>query len=532
MMKNLRLGMISVPIIIFIGVIIASLIDASATTSSITNVYLWMATNFGWFAQLACFIFLVSIFGVAFTSAGNIKFGGKDAKPELSTWSYFTIALCAGIGTGIMFWGPIEPLYFSQAVPEGVPYAPGSAEAIQFAMNKAFMHWAFTPYALYVLCGLAIAYAVYNMKLSQSVSSGIALLFGKKAVKSKWATVVDAIALTAICSGLAGGLANGLIQLGAGLEMISGIPAGLPVWIGFAVAITTIYTISSASGLQKGIKFLSDKNAWIFIVFLVITILAGPTKYILELTVQSFGGYLNNFVESSIFLAPGTSDMWVEWWDTFYLADWLSFSPVIGLFLARISYGRTIREFVLINLIAPALFAIVWFGAFGGFTIDLMTSGTFDMFNYMNTAGFDGVMLKVAEFLPAGQVIQPIIIITVMLSYITMADSMTSSISLMSLKDNLNVKEAPLPIKVFWGSLMGALAVIFVMAGGIGGMKTLLAISGFPVLIIMILFYAGIMKRLVIEKNYSIDEVAVAKTIGLKDEEEEELEGVPQLGEA
>jgi len=493
--KKLRLGMISVPILIFLGVIFASMIDATTATSSITNVYLWMATNFGWFAQLACFIFLVSILFIAFTPVGRIRFGGKKAKPELSTWSYFTIALCAGIGTGIMFWGPIEPLYFSQALPEGVNFVPGSPEAIQFAMNKAFMHWTFTPYALYVLCGFAIAYAVYNMNLPQSVSSGVALLFGEKILKSKCPLV----------------------------------------WIGFAVIITTSYTISSASGLQKGIKFLSDKNAWIFIAFLCIAIIAGPTKYILELTVHSFGGYLNNFVGTSIFLAPGTSDMWVEWWDTFYLADWLSFSPIIGLFLARISYGRTVREFVLINLIAPALFGVVWFGAFGGFTINLMTSGTFDMFNYMTTAGFDGVMLKVAEFMPFGKIIQPMIIITVMLSYITMADSMTSSISLMSLKDNTGVKEAPLMVKVFWGTLMGVLAVIFVTAGGIEGMKTLLAISGFPVLIIMILFYAGIMKRLVIDKNYSMDEVADAKKIGLKHKEESSadvIDAVPSYMEA
>lgn len=516
MLKKLRVGMIAVPITIFLGVILASLVNAATATTFITDVYLWMATNFGWLAQLVCFIFLISVFIIALTPVGRIRFGGKDAKPELKTWSYFTIALCAGIGTGIMFWGPIEPLFFSRALPEGVDLVPGSAEAIQFAMNKAFMHWTFTPYALYVLCGLAIAYAVYNMKLSQSVSSGMALLFGEKVKGKKWLVAVDAIALTAICSGLAGGLANGLIQLGAGLEMISGIPAGLPVWIGFAVAITTIYTISSASGLQKGIKFLSDKNAWIFIAFLLIVLFAGPTKYLLELTVQSFGGYANNFISSSIFLAPGTSDLWVEWWDTFYLADWLSFSPVIGLFLARISYGRTIREFVLINLIAPALFGIVWFGVFGGFTIDLTASGTFDMFAYMNTAGFDGVMLKVAEFLPLGRLIQPIIIVTVMLSYITMADSMTSSIALMSLKHNEQIKEAPIGIKVFWGTLMGALAVIFVMAGGIDGMKTLLAISGFPVLIIMVLFYMGIVKRLVIDKNYSLDEVAPQKQIGIK----------------
>lgn len=517
-MKKLRLSMIIVPIAIFLSVIVASFIDSAASTTFITNIYLWMATNFGWFAQLACFIFLVSILLLALSPVGKIKFGGKNAKPELSRWSYFSIALCAGIGTGIMFWGPIEPLYFSQALPEGVNFAPGSPEAIQFAMNKAFMHWTFTPYALYVLCGFAIAYAIYNMKLPQSVSSGMALLFGEKFLESKWRTVVDAIALTAICSGLAGGLANGLIQLGAGLEMISGIKSGPVVWISFAVAITTIYTISSASGLQKGIRFLSDKNAWIFMGLLVLVLIAGPTKFLLELTVQSFGGYLNNFTSSAIFLAPGTSDMWVEWWDTFYLADWLSFSPVIGLFLARISYGRTVREFILINLIAPAMFGVVWFGVFGGFTMDLMTSGTFNMFEYMNTVGFDGVMLKLAEFLPFGRVIQPLIIITVMLSYITMADSMTSSISLMSLKTSTGVQEAPLGVKVFWGVLMGTLSVIFVTAGGINGMKTLLAISGFPVLIIMILFYAGIIKRFVIDKNYSMDEVWEGNKIGLKDE--------------
>lgn len=518
-MKKLRLSMIVVPIVIFFGIIVASMIDATGATTFITNIYLWMASQFGWFAQLACFVFLVSILFLAFTKVGNIRFGGKEAKPELSRWAYFTIALCAGIGTGIMFWGPIEPLYFSQALPEGVNLIPGSPEAIQFAMNKAFMHWTFTPYALYVLCGFAIAYAMYNLKLPQAVSSGMALLFGEKFLQTKWRTVVDAIALTAICSGLAGGLANGLIQLGAGLEMISGIKSGPAVWIAFAVAITTIYTISSASGLQKGIKWLSDKNAWIFIAFLLIVLFAGPTKFLLELTVQSFGGYINNFTNTAIFLAPGTSDMWVEWWDTFYLADWLSFSPVIGLFLARISYGRTVREFVLINLIAPAMFGVLWFGVFGGFTMDLMTSGTFNMFEYMTTVGFDGVMLKLAEFLPFGQVIQPLIIITVMLSYITMADSMTSSISLMSLKDNIGVKEAPILVKVFWGTLMGVLAVIFVTAGGINGMKTLLAISGFPVLIIMIFLFAGIMKRLVIDKNYGLDEVADTTKIGRKNKD-------------
>ncbi|PAB56213.1 BCCT family transporter [Anaeromicrobium sediminis] len=517
-MDKFRINIISVPIIIFAIIIGSSMVDTNATATFVMNVYLFIAKYFGAFIQITCLIFLLGILYFAFSKTGNIKFGGKDAKPELSTWAYWTIALCAGIGTGIMFWGPIEPIYFAYKVPQGVNLAPGSAGAIQFAMNKSFMHWAFTPYALYTLCGISIAYAVYNMKMPNTVSSGMTLFYGEKFLKSKWKDVVDVVALTAICSGLAGGLGNGLIQLGSGIEMIFGIPSGPVVWIAVALTITTIYTISSISGLHKGIKFLSEKNAWIFIAFLFIVIIAGPTKYIIDLTVQSFVHYVNDFFEASVFLSPGNTDMWPEWWDTFYLADWLSFSPLIGLFLARISYGRTIREFILINLIAPALFAVVWFGTFGGFTLDLQASGTFDMMNYINTAGFDGVMLKVAEFLPLGNIIQPLIILTVMLSYVTMADSMTSSISIMSLKDS-RVKEAPIAIKVFWGVLMGALAVIFVTAGGIDGVKTLLAISGLPVLLVMIMLFAGILKRLVINKNYSIDEVVSSKEICLKEEQ-------------
>jgi choline-glycine betaine transporter len=515
-MQKFRISLIAVPILIFAIIIGSSVINAEATATFVMNVYLFIAKYFGAIIQVVCFVFLAGVIYVAFSKTGNIKFGGKDAKPELSTWAYFTIALCAGIGTGIMFWGPIEPLFFAMAPPQGVTMAAGSPEAIQFAMNKSFMHWAFTPYALYALCGLSIAYAVYNMKMPNTVSSGMTLLYGEKFTKSKYKDVVDAIALTAICSGLAGGLGNGLIQLGAGIEMISGIPSGPMVWIALAVSITVIYTISSISGLQKGIKFLSEKNAWVFIAFLTITVVAGPTKYIMDLTAQSFGHYADNIISSSIFTSPGNTDMWPEWWDTFYLADWLSFAPLVGLFLARISYGRTIREFITINLIAPAMFAVVWFGAFGGFVLDLQFTGKFDMFNYMMTEGFDGVMLKVAEFLPLGNIIQPIIIVTIMLSYVTMADSMTSSISIMSLRDT-NVKEAPIAIKVFWGSLMGALAVIFVTVGGIDGVKTLLAISGLPVMFVMMFMFAGIMKRLVIDKNYSVDELKPEKEIGLKD---------------
>ncbi len=508
MLKNYRVAVIAAPIILFGIFIIIGFINQQLFIDTLWGLFLAVMRNAGFTLNIGCLIFLFFALAVSFTKLGNVRFGGKNAKPELSTWNYWAIALCAGIGTGVVFYGAVEPLQFTFEIPQNIAAEPGSMEAINFAMQKSYLHWSFTPYALYAICGLAIAYAVYNLNKPMTVSSGLVPLLGKKALTPKVSGIIDTITLIAIVGGVAGALGGGVLQIAKGLEFSFGLTSGPIVWAAISLIIIAAYTISSLSGLNRGIRFLSDKNAWIFIAFLLMVIIFGPTRYIFDLTTQTFGSYVNNIVELSMFTSPGNTDDWPAWWDMYFLADWLAFAPVIGLFLARISYGRTVREFLLINMILPALFGVIWFGAFGGFVIDLQLSGAYDLYGFLKTEGMESLTMKIFEFLPLGSILQPIFILTVALSFTTMADSLTSTMSLMSLKNSVNVKEAPSGIKIFWGLIIGLVSFIFIVNGGVDGTKVVMALSGFPILIIEFLMMLGIFKLLlgIRKKTFAAEE--------------------------
>ncbi|SCZ80359.1 BCCT family transporter [Acidaminobacter hydrogenoformans] len=504
--EKYRIGVIAAPVILFTTLIIIGLFNQELFISTLWGIFAYVMNNFGFTLNIGCLIFVLFLLGICFHPVSKIRFGGKEAKPELTRWNYWAIALCAGIGTGIMFYGAVEPLMHTYSVPQGIVAVPGSDEAIMFAITRSFYHWSITPYAIYAIAGLAISYAVYNMNKPFKVSSGLYPLLGERAMSPLVAGTVDALTLIAIVGGVSGALGAGIMQIGKGLQYTIGLQPSYTVWAVIAIVIIVSYTISSASGLNKGIKWLSDKNAWIFIGLLLIVIAFGPTKYISDLTLQGFGKFVDEFISISTFTSPRNTDMWPQWWDMYFLADWLAFGPIVGLFLARISYGRTIREFILINLILPAGFGIIWFGAFGGFVLDLQLTGVFDAYTFLNTEGMESIMLKIFEFLPMAALLRPIIILTIALSFVTLADSMTSSVALMSLKDGTGVKEAPLSIKVFWGVFIGLTAYIFILNGGIDGTKVVMALSGFPILIIEFLMMTGIIYKLIYKSDYDKSE--------------------------
>jgi choline-glycine betaine transporter len=506
--KELRIGVILAPLVTFALIIILGFVNKEVFIGTMWNIFGYVFNNFGWTLEIGTLLIVFFLLAICFLPAGRIRFGGKDAKPEMSRWNYWTIALCAGIGTGIMFWGAAEPLTLAFNIPQGITAEPGSYEAVMFAMTRTFLHWSITPYSIYAIVGLGVAYSVYNMKKPFNVSSGLVPLLGDRATTGVISGSVDALTIIAIIGGVGGGLGLGILQIGKGLEFTFGIQSNHFVWAITALIIIIGYTISSASGLDKGIKWLSDKNAWIFIGFLLIVIVFGPTKYIIDITLQGFGEFVTNFVALSTFTSPNNTDMWPQWWDMFYLAAWLAFGPAVGVFLARISYGRTIREFITINLLLPAAFGIIWFGAFGGFVLDLQFSGVFDAVSFLNVEGKESIMLKLCEFLPLTNILRPLVIATIALSFVTMADSMTSTISLMSLKNNVGVKEAPLFIKLFWGICIGFISYIFILNGGVDGAKIIMALSGFPILIIELLIMAGLFKKLVYNRDYNEDELA------------------------
>ncbi len=311
-----------------------------------------------------------------------------------------------------------------------------------------------------------------------------------------------------------GSLGWGMLQIGSGLEQVFGIPTGPPVWIAIAAVIIASYTISSSTGLNRGIKWLSDKNAWLFIIMLVFVIVFGPTSFIANLTTQSIGSYLSNFLEAMTFTDPipnEPNDLWPQWWDMYWFVDWLSFGPIIGLFLVKLAYGRTLREFIVINMVLPATFGMIWFGAFGAFALDLQLVQNIDIVGFMNEHGTESVMLKVLEYLPLGTIWQPVLIFVIALSFVTLADSMTSTVSLMSLKNSAKVDEAPLAVKFFWGMLMGGTSVIFVLHGGVEGIKVVKTIAGFPILIIEIAMMGAIIWYLYSNSYQLRQEIAITE---------------------
>jgi choline-glycine betaine transporter len=392
----------------------------------------------------------------------------------------------------------------------GMNLVSNSSEAVIWGLRTSFLHWSFTPYSIYMCFGVIIAFAYYNLKKPYNVSSGFAPLLGDKVTKNtKFCGVIDALTVFAISGGVAGSLGYGLLQVGGGVSKVCNIPTSALMYIIICCVIVIMYNISSVSGMDKGIKWLSDKNAWLFILLMLACLLAGPTQYVFNLLTEATGAYFNHFVEAALWTHPfadagdcvgnlwyKTSSLWSQWWDQYWWVDWLSFGPITGLFLVKLMYGRTIREVAIVNWVLPSAFAFIWFSIFGGLALDIQYNpeaypqidleGCSSLYDYMKTFGNESVMLKVIEVLPFSTVIKIIVLILIMLSFVTLADSMTSTISLMTIKNNVGINEAPFQIKLCWGLLMGATSLVFTLTGGLDGIKIVKTIAGFPILFIEI----------------------------------------------
>lgn len=492
-----RWGVIILPVLVFGAVLIMGFINTSLLESTLTSYFNWFMINFGWFVDIAALGFVLFCLGMIFHPIGNLKFGGEDAEPEFKFWNWFAMSLCAGMAIGIVMWPP-EVLMHALEPAKGAGLEPKSQGAMLWAMKKTFLHWTLTPYSIYVVCGAIIGYVHYNLEKKFAASSALYPLLGDKAF-GKVATVVDSITLFSICGGVAGSLGYGILQLGDALQFSFGVQPGPVVWGAIAAVIITSYTTSSITGLDKGIQWLSDKNAWLFIGLLVFVIFAGPTAFSLNLTTQAAGDFFNNFIQTSTFTSPFqlSGDMWPQWWDMYWFTDWLSFAPIVGLFLARLCYGRTIRQFVLVNLLLPAGFGMLWFGVFGSFFLHLEFIQGAEIAAVLDAKGMEILMLKMFDFLPLSNIIRPIMILTILISFITLADSMTSTASMVSTTgfEKYTTEEPPMKMKIFWGLLMGGVAVVSLMIGGIDGVKMIKTMAGIPILFFEVLMIIGFVRH-------------------------------------
>ncbi len=459
----------------------------------------WILGTFDWLFTGASFVAVLILVAVFISPLGKVRLGGHEAKPILSRWNWFAITLCTTVAIGILVWGPAEPIFHHSAPPGFTGHLPESPEAARFAMSSLFLHWTITPYCLYAMIALAFALAFHNHGRAYSISSPITLLFGST-VKQGWHDGVDAISVFALVAGVAAALGVGVMSIAGGLERLAGIPDTLTSRILITLTIVTAFIISSVSGLQRGIKWLSDINARIFIAIALFVFVMGPTLEIMQLAAFGFKDFIVNFIPASLPHGARAADPWTQDWTVFFFANWLAWAPVTALFLGRIAIGYTVREFLTFNVLIPVIFSTLWMSILGGAALELNHSEGGTLTRILQSDGTDAIAYALLSSLPAFSIVGSIFLITLFISFVTAMDSNTLSLSGLFLKNSAIAESsfsAENKIKIFSGALIGSVSIVMTGTTGIEGVRMLSNLGGLPGLFILILSGALLVKLMI-----------------------------------
>jgi glycine betaine transporter len=485
------------PFLLLVTALIYSLVDSASFLEQVTDINNWILKHFDWLFSYTSFFMVLVCVAIMVSPIGKLKIGGKDAVPILNRWRWFTVILCTTIAVGILFWGVAEPLYHLQGPPKSLGADPMSNEAENFSISTVFMHWSFTPYAIYAIPALLFALAYYNRRRSYSLGS-ILFPFIPADRSGKLNTILDAVCLFALVAGMSAVLGVGILSLSGGIAQLTGT-ATTPWILGLiTIAIVATFTISAASGLLKGIKTLSAINVVIFIGIALFVLLFGPTAEIFGYMGKGLGEYVTNFVPQSLGTGDYSDTEWTHSWTTFYWANWMAWAPITALFLGRIGYGYTVREFMLFNWIIPACFSILWMSIFSGTSLHMELSGTGDLIKSLNENGTESIIYVIFNELPLSLLLIPVFLIAVFISYVTAADSNTEAMSGISTTGiSPESPGSPVAIKFLWGIIIGLMAWTMVSFAGIDGIRMLSNLGGFPALILLLAATIGMVVLLV-----------------------------------
>ncbi|MGN1389558.1 MAG: BCCT family transporter [Bulleidia sp.] len=413
---------------------------------------------------------------------GKTRIGGPDARPKFSNFSYWGLCICSTIAIGIVFWGVAEPMnYFEQPWPNWGVDAE-SPEAAVRAIAETNLEWAWGQYVLYGTFAMAMGLAIYNFKQPIRTSSFLYLLNGKPA--KPWVnTLVDIVCLIGIVAGVTCSLGTGTMQMSSGLHSIFGIEINNVVWLFVELAVVAGFLLMSVGGIAKGIKIVTDQNLRLYYIIMIIMLIIGPTVYILDMYTESTGYLLNHFIENICYTGgiDGNSEpiMWMIW----LFVSAVAFAPIVGLFIAQVSYGRTLKEMVIGNWIMPALVNSAWFCIFGAMAFKKQTGGAFDIWGAIQSMGMESAMFSFFKSLPAGIVFCVVFWIIIYLSFVTLASSATTTAAVTSMNQIRKLREgeeAPLWMKCIWAAIMAISAYAFITVAGIDGAKSAALIGGMP----------------------------------------------------
>jgi choline/glycine/proline betaine transport protein len=474
--------------IIVIITITLTLLFKDKAEQHFTEIQAFVANKAGWFFILSVNVFLVFMIYLAFSKYGQIRIGGQTAKPEFKTLSWFAMLFSAGMGIGLLFWSISEPIYHYLSPPMA---AGETAEAAKEAMKFTFLHWGFHAWAIYALVGLSLAYFTYSRGLPLTIRSVFYPFLGDK-IYGRIGDAIDIFAVLATLFGLATSLGLGVQQIAAGLNHLFGIDSGVMTQVILIGGITLIATISVVLGVDKGVRVLSEWNMRVAVVFLLIVLILGPTIFIFKSFVQNTGNYLSSILEISTWTESYTGTNWQNAWTTFYWGWWIAWSPFVGMFIARISKGRTIREFILGVLLVPSIVTFFWISAFGSTAINEAILGNDTIVNAVN----DNVATALFVFLedyPFAFILNIIAIILIAGFFVTSSDS--GSLVVDSLTTGGKI-DAPVGQRIFWAIVEGSVAAVLLIGGGLQALQTATIVTGLPFAIILIVMCFSLYKGL------------------------------------
>lgn len=495
--------------LLFVGITVANPVAMQTTFQALFNFFI---ANLGWLYLLLTMLFLIFCLVLAFSKYGHIRLGKDDEKPEFSTASWFAMLFAAGMGIGLVFWGVAEPIYHFA----GPPFAdPGTKAAAVEAMRYSFFHWGFHPWACYGVVAMCLAYFQFRRGMPGLISSTFLPVLGEKGIVGGWGKTIDIFTIVVTLFGVATSLGLGAMQITTGLNIVAGIPSSTAVSIAIIAVITLLFTISAVTGIKRGIKWLSNINMWLFFFLMILVLFLGPTRYLINTFVETLGAYMQNIIWMSLFtdsqgaVAEHAGWEWVGGWTVFYWAWWITWAPFVGSFIARISRGRTIKEFVLGILFAPTLLCMIWFTIMGGtaINIDLYGAGGIAEATFADVTSAIFVMFS---NLPLGGFMAVVAMTLTTIFFITSADSSTFVVSMMTSKGNLEPKTGT---RVFWGVVAGSIAAMLLLTGGLSAVQTVSFVFGFPFMIIMVFMMYSLLKAFREDENVEVV-VPVEKEVG------------------
>ena len=449
----------------------------------------WITVNASWFYILAVALFLLSVVFMAVSRYGDIKLGPDHSEPDFANYSWFAMLFSAGMGIGLMFFGVAEPVmhYLSPPVGEG-----GTAVAAREAMKITFFHWGLHAWAVYAVVALILAYFGYRHDLPLTLRSALYPLIGER-IYGPIGHAVDIFAVLGTVLGVATSLGFGVAQINSGLNYLFDVPQGVGVQVILILVAMSLATLSLATGLERGIRILSETNLLLAVLLMLLVLIMGPTVFLLQAYVQNTGSYLADIVDKTFNLYAYEPTDWIGGWTLFYWGWWIAWSPFVGMFIARISRGRTIREFVSGVLLVPAGFTLMWMTVFGDSAIHMIHVQGLDSLGAAVNADTAQALFAFLQAFPLGYLLSLLAVVMVLVFFVTSADSGAMVVDMLASGGH---GKTPLWQKLFWSLIMAATAIALLLADGLTALQTATIASALPYTLFLLAATWGLLKAL------------------------------------